>query len=173
MTPFTYPQALHRLCNRPLLVTPAKASVLFDVLRDRASWDATVSFSDPAFASIDGEARGRPGQFTTKLDGAPRVGGKPFQEIDGIAVIAVHGTLVQRNGLDPYSGMTGYDGITRKLEEAAADPEIDGIILDVDSYGGEVAGCFDACDVVMAARQQKPVWAICTEFAYSAAYALA
>ncbi|MCP4541392.1 MAG: S49 family peptidase, partial [Chloroflexi bacterium] len=47
------------------------------------------------------------------------------------------------------------------------------IILDVDSYGGEVAGCFDACDVVMAARQQKPVWAICTEFAYSAAYALA
>ena len=35
-----------------------------------------------------------------------------YDVLEGIAVISVYGTLVQKLGtLRPYSGMTGYDGI--------------------------------------------------------------
>ncbi|WP_050871030.1 S49 family peptidase, partial [Yersinia enterocolitica] len=47
------------------------------------------------------------------------------------------------------------------------------ICLDIDSPGGEVAGCFDLVDEIYAARGEKPIWAILSESAYSAAYALA
>lgn len=39
--------------------------------------------------------------------------------------------------------MTGYDGIRQSFLTALADPEVNGICTDIDSPGGEVAGCFD------------------------------
>ncbi|EKB0247321.1 S49 family peptidase, partial [Escherichia coli] len=56
---------------------------------------------------------------------------------------------------------------------ALNDPDVKGICLDIDSPGGEVAGCFDLVDTIFACRGQKPVHAILSESAYSAAYALA
>ena len=65
-----------------------------------------------------------------ELDGSPDL---IFQMADSVAVIPIRVTLVQRNGLDPYSGMTGYDGLARKLEAAEADPDVRGIVFDIDS----------------------------------------
>ncbi|MGI4812462.1 MAG: S49 family peptidase, partial [Janthinobacterium lividum] len=56
---------------------------------------------------------------------------------------------------------------------AMNDDAVKAIVLDVDSPGGEVAGMFDLADLIYAARGYKPVQAILTECAYSAAYALA
>ena len=39
--------------------------------------------------------------------------------------------------------------------------------------GGEVAGCFDLADEIFACRGRKPIWAILSENAFSAAYAIA
>jgi ClpP class serine protease len=69
--------------------------------------------------------------------------------------------------------MTGYDGIRQAFLTAMEDPDISGICLDIDSPGGEVAGCFDLVDVIYGARGKKPIHAILTESAYSAAYAIA
>ena len=92
----------------------------------------------------------------------------------GVMVIRVEGTLVHKLGtMQPYSGMTGYDGIRSNFMSALADPSIRGILLHVDSPGGEVSGCFDLADLVFQARGVKPVWAVLEESAYSAAYALA
>jgi signal peptide peptidase SppA len=91
-----------------------------------------------------------------------------------VAVIEVCGTLVQKLGsLRPYSGMTGYDGIRQNFLTALTDPAVKAIVLDVDSPGGEVAGCFDLVDLIYQARGAKPVWALLNESAYSAAYAIA
>lgn len=175
---FTYPQAVERLVNRPLLITPLKAQTIFGVLRDRASWDATLDigeFGDDLRAE-DPKSNRRAGP---SIDVAPRlrhaayVGERLFPEIEGIAIIRIRGTLVQRNGLDAFSGMTGYDGIAAKIDAAISDDGIRGILLDIDSPGGEVAGCFDLADRIFDARGEKPVWAICAEDAYSAAYAIA
>lgn len=92
----------------------------------------------------------------------------------GVAMIEVQGTLVQKLGtLRPYSGMTGYDGLREAILRAHADPEVKAIVLDIDSPGGEVAGCFDLVDTIYGLRGDKPIWAILTESAYSAAYAIA
>src|SRR4029078_7079287 len=50
-----------------------------------------------------------------------------------------------------------------------------GVILDVDSSGGEVGGLFDLVEQIGAtkAASQKPLWAVANEGALSAAYAIA
>ncbi|HBD5130484.1 TPA: head decoration protein [Escherichia coli] len=42
--------------------------------------------------------------------------------------------------------MTGYNGIIARLQQAASDPMVDGILLDMDTPGGMVAGAFDCAD---------------------------
>ena len=53
--------------------------------------------------------------------------------------------------------MSGYDGIAKRLQQAISDPDVKGILLDIDSPGGEVAGAFDTADLIARAREQKPV----------------
>jgi ClpP class serine protease len=67
----------------------------------------------------------------------------------------------------------GYDWIQSLFAQALANPKVRAIVLDVDSGGGKVAGCFDLVDEIYSARATKPIWSILGENAYSAAYALA
>ncbi len=70
-----------------------------------------------------------------------------YDVVQGIAVIPVTGTLVAKLGsMRPYSGMTGYDGIRASLSIAMSDPKVKAIAFDMESPGGEVAGCFDLVD---------------------------
>ena len=69
--------------------------------------------------------------------------------------------------------MTGYDGIRQNLFAALADDEVKAIVFDIDSPGGEAAGCFDLVDTIFEARGAKPITAIVDEMAFSAAYAIA
>jgi signal peptide peptidase SppA len=115
-----------------------------------------AAFSDDA--GFDGPGRERPG----------------FDVVAGVAVIAVEGVLVQKSGyVRPTSGLTGYDGLRQNLMGALSDPAVKAIMFDMNSGGGEVSGCFDFADTVYAARGIKPIWAICADHAYSAAYAIA
>ena len=59
------------------------------------------------------------------------------------------------------------------LRQAAEDPGVREIILDVDSPGGEVAGTEELAAVVAEARTRKPVTAIVNALAGSAAYWIA
>ena len=155
------PHLAQRLFNTPLALHPQKAEVVMAALSDRfgitqisraGAWDFD---EDEDFSRVAREDHG-------------------YDNLEGIAVIPVHGTLVQKLGsLRPYSGMTGYDGIRHAFLSALTDPDIKAICLDVESPGGEVAGCFDLVDEIYQARGIKPVHAILTECAYSAAYAIA
>ena len=92
----------------------------------------------------------------------------------GIAVIPIHGTLVRRTqGLEAASGLTSYEAIGAQLDAALADPAIHGILLEVDSPGGEAGGVFELAERIRAADAVKPVWALAADSAFSAAYALA
>lgn len=110
-------------------------------------------------------------RFAATREGAE----KPFGYVDGIAIIGVHGCLIDKLGWWGGSWATGYNVLQWQIAEAHEDADVKGIVLDVDSYGGMVAGCFDLCDFMVAAKQAsgKPVAAILTECAYSAGYAIA
>jgi signal peptide peptidase SppA len=99
---------------------------------------------------------------------------RPYDVVAGVAVIRVSGCLVQKLGyLRGFSFLTGYDGLRANLSLALEDESVQAIVLDIDSRGGEVAGCFDLVDAIYNARGTKPIWSILTEVAYSAAYAIA
>lgn len=100
---------------------------------------------------------------------------RPYEILgDGIAVVSLFGTLVNRaSGMDAMSGFTSYEQLRAELRQALADDAVKGILLDVDSYGGEGAGCFDLAREIAAARGAKPLHAMIDAAGCSAAYALA
>jgi signal peptide peptidase SppA len=158
-----------RLFNTPLAIHPKKACGVMAVLADRMGYGRPVAVQPAMFfmdddddVDFDGAARER--QRDVGYDLLP----------SGIARIQVEGTLVQKLGsLRPYSGMTGYSGIRQAFLSAVTDRAVKAILLDIDSPGGEVSGCFDLVDAIYEQRGRKPIWSVLNENAYSAAYAIA
>ena len=170
-------QIAQRAFNTPLMVDPAKAMAFLSGLGPRITGQeitfhrVDVDVSDqtgvalPARASLFGNDLAQRHQ---------RSGSQPFAVVDGIAVIEIAGTLVHRGAwIGQSSGLTSYEGIAAQLQAALADPGVRGIALDIDSFGGEVAGAFDLADRIRAARAQKLVHAFVAEHALSAGYVLA
>ena len=143
------PHLASRLYGTPLLLARAKLDVILSVLGERVNWPE----SDLAAPSI---------QKRPSID-APL----------GIAVIPVVGSLVRRTlGLDPASGFTSYAEIAGMVDAALMDPSIEGIVLDIDSPGGEAGGVFELGERIRAVDAIKPVWAVAADSAFSAAYAI-
>ena len=95
-------------------------------------------------------------------------------ERDGVAVIPVTGPLFRyANLFTMISGASSYELIARAFTAALANPQIKGIILDIDSPGGEVNGVSELSNMVFAARGKKPVVAYASGDAASGAYWIA
>lgn len=177
-----------RLLNQPLALHPSYAAMVVAALHSRLdinSLQMTGEFNYPGVQDHrDTTELNREGMQILAGEGrvqarvaAERRGRKLFAEDEKVAIIPVEGTLVKSWGLEPESGRTGYDGIERKLVAAQADPEIRGIWMQYDSGGGDVAGLFPLVDLIdaMSVRNggKKPIYAMISDHAYSAAYALA
>ena len=170
-------QIAQRVFNTPLMVDPAKALAFLTGLGPRIT-GREISVEGLEIMAEDREAATLPARASLFGDDLTnrqaRNGSQPFAVVDGIAVIEIAGTLVHRGAwLGQSSGLTSYEGIAAQLQAALADPAVRGIALDIDSFGGEVAGAFDLADRIRAARAQKPVQAFVADHALSAAYALA
>ncbi len=170
-------QIAQRAFNTPLMMDPAKALAFLSGLGPRITGQEItfhgVDLPAPAAEHITPPARAS--LFSNDLaQRHQRNGTQPFAVVDGIAVIEIAGTLVHRGAwIGQSSGLTSYEGIAAQLQAALADPGVRGIALDIDSFGGEVAGAFDLADRIRAARAQKPIHAFVAEHALSAGYVLA
>ncbi len=71
------------------------------------------------------------------------------------------------------NGMTGYNGIIARLQQAMSDPVVDGILLDMDTPGGMVSGAFDCADIIARMRDIKPIWALANDMNCSAGQLIA
>lgn len=157
-----FPFLAQRLFNVPLAITPQKAEIVTAALAERLGVTTLT------------RANGKTVAMDDDYDVGPAAEMRPCETVAGVTVIRVQGTLVNKLGcLQPYSGMTGYDGIRSNLLTALHDTNVRAIVFDIDSPGGEVSGCFDLADTVYAARGIKPTWAVLNDGAYSAAYAIA
>ncbi|WP_057719939.1 S49 family peptidase [Escherichia coli] len=155
--------------NEPLLLEPAYARVFFCAL-GREMGAASLSVPQQ---QVQLDAPGMLAETDEYMAGGKRPA-RVYRVVNGIAVLPVTGTLVYRlGGMRPFSGMTGYDGIVACLQQAMADSQVRGVLLDIDSPGGQAAGAFDCADMIYRLRQQKPVWALCNDTACSAAMLLA
>ena len=164
-----------RAFNTPLLVEPSKAMAFLSGLGPRIlgrrvdmvdgddASDGTAAL--PARASI------LAGNVAERLQ---HHGDAPYPVVDGVAVIEISGVLIHRGSwIGQSSGQTSYEGIAAQIEAASSDPSVRGLALEIDSFGGEVAGVFDLADRIRSVRATKPVWAFVAEHAFSAGYALA
>ena len=90
------------------------------------------------------------------------------------AEIAIEGAITNRPSLLAFifgGGNTTYADINAALAVAEQDPDIDNITLAIDSPGGTIAGLFDTLAAIESAK--KPVKAVVSNVAASAAYAIA
>lgn len=166
-----FPLLAQRMFNTPIAIHPRKAEIAMAALADRLGIAHLMRADGRPVPAAWDDDDDEP-LFTTRGRGRGEDTG--YDIVAGCAVISIAGTLVQRtSSLRPYSGMTGYNGIRQALLTAVADPQVLRIALDINSGGGEVAGCFDLVDTVFSLRGEKPIAAILTESAYSAAYAIA
>ena len=90
---------------------------------------------------------------------------------DSVAVIPIYGLLTKRS--ERFFETTNYDDIHLAISKALYDDQVDSILLDIDSPGGEVGGLFDLVDFIYESRNQKPIYAYANDSAFSAAYAIA
>lgn len=157
------PHVASRLFGTPLMIARPKLDIILSVLGPR--------LAGQALEPLDfGDAPSR----ATAI--APDAGLRAPSARQDIAVIPIAGTLVSRSGyLAAASGLMSYGDIGDAIEAAVADALVRGIVLDIDSPGGEVGGLFDPVERIQAIRRQygKPIWACADEAALSAAYAIA
>ena len=91
-----------------------------------------------------------------------------------VRVIDLSGTLVNRAfAFGSLSGISSYERIGARIDEALADPGIGSILLRLDTPGGEVSGAFDLGDKIAAAAKVKPLWTVVDDMAASAGQLLA
>lgn len=112
------PHIISQATSAPLLLEPAYARVFFCALGRESGINSlhipgnneSLDQSDMALVTGDFMATGKPqARF--------------YQVVNGIAVLPVTGTLVHKlGGMRPFSGMTGYDGVTARLQQAVSDP---------------------------------------------------
>lgn len=100
---------------------------------------------------------------------APLAGSDYATVIDGVAIIPVMGPLMRTYSRWAWS----YDEIGRDVRLARADPGVRAILLNIDSPGGEGAGCADLAAVIRTGADDKPIAAFVGGMACSGAYWLA
>ena len=166
------PHLAARVFGVPLMVQIDKLMVILDAIGPRLGLREHMTVEGlPVVVT-----RPAPPDNEDEQDDMPMMSGrKPYPvSPDGIGVITISGTLVKKaSWMDAESGLQSYETIRTMLADARNDPGIRGVLLDVDSPGGEVGGLFDLADEVYAMREQKPCYAIANDEAFSAAYALA
>jgi ClpP class serine protease len=168
------PDIGERLFGRPLLIEPGALHARLN----SAAWRKVLTGEN---------AGGAPREISTKTLRKKRMAG--LIEADrvsvangvadyvitpeGVAVVPVLGVLTARSDwFTTLCGWTTYEGLAAIFDSATREPRVKAILMDVESPGGEAAGMIDISERILAARKDKPVWAVANSYAFSAAYGI-
>ena len=103
-----------------------------------------------------------------EIAATPRVG-----QASNIAVLPLYGVLTQRGNMASElsgSGATSLQQFTQALRVALRDPEVGGVLVDIDSPGGSVYGLDELASEILAARGAKPIVGLANSLAASGGY---
>lgn len=114
---------------------------------------------------------GRPDDIAARIGdtsyGQEKVEQQPPQRV---ALVALHGTLLNRAGMMELSGGASPQTLERQIRAVADDPNVSEIVLSVDSPGGQALNIDEAAKAVRYAASKKPVTAVANGYMASAAY---
>lgn len=148
---------LDQIANRPMLMAPLALHSMIAAAESGVTADARLAYREDGDWSPEGS---KPEHLVTIAD--------------GVGYVRIHGPLFPR--YDIYTwwfGGAAYDVITAAVGMLAADAGVAQIVLDIDSNGGRVQGCFECSRAIASARASKPVTAYVNDAGFSAGYALA
>ncbi|MDV6226297.1 S49 family peptidase [Nitratireductor aquimarinus] len=162
-----YPEIAARMFNTPLMLHEGKGNVIARAFGPRVlgTPDLDVQAAGVSMGIVGDEM----GQWRESGDRCyePRRHGR-------IAVIEIEGSLINKGKwIGKSSGQTTYEGIITQVNAVIDDSSVEGVILEIDSFGGEVTGAFDCAERLYELSQAKPTIAILTDHALSAGYLLA
>ena len=96
---------------------------------------------------------------------------EPYQIINETAIIPIQGVIAKKmNMFSRISGGVSTQLLGRDIQTALSDPNIKGIILDIDSPGGTVDGTQELGDIIFEGRKDKPIIAYSDGMMASGAY---
>lgn len=144
-----------------MLVSVDHAAWIEQALAYISSERVETLISSEQFAATSGDFWGQSSRF------------RPYLVENGVLTVPVHGILLNDFPFTFFGMATGYEYIEAAVARGVSDPAVTKIVLDVNSPGGIVTGCFDCTDAIYAMRGQKPIIASVNDHGYSAAYAVA
>ena len=160
----------------PIVASLASQQTLYLAVQQDAAGkfltDLNVNMTNPVLQKEEGRIDMIKQTMAQTIGTAPVKSSMMYGVIGTTAVIPVFGALVNRFNTT-YGFVTGYNYIKNAIATALVDDSVDSIILDINSGGGEVAGCFETVDYIKSARTQKEIHAVVDSNCYSAAYAIA
>lgn len=151
-----YPHIVRAILGRPWAIDPDSLAwaAICDVLALRAA--GQVLSEQEIQARIEAAANG------------PRRG---RAQAGPIAVLPLYGPIFPRaNLLGAMSGGTSAEQLRSEFLAVMADPDIAGVLFDVDSPGGDIQGITELATTIREARGTKPIAAIANHDMASAAY---
>lgn len=116
-----------------------------------------------------------------KIEARISLGGEAPQEesllaVSGnVGVVSIKGPISNNDSAwNRFFGATSYPAINKALIEAATNPNVQRVIIDLDTPGGAVSGVVDTADLISRINKQvKPIEAFAGNGALSAGYWLA
>ena len=92
----------------------------------------------------------------------------------GVGILSLEGVIMRRPGvIESMMGATSLDAFMASFRGAVENPDLDTIVMLINSPGGEVYGVPEAAAEIRAARSKKRIVAVAEDMAASAAYWLA
>lgn len=96
------------------------------------------------------------------------------RQVRSVAVLPLFGTIFPRaHMVSSMSGGISAERFGAQLKALIEDPQIDAVVLDVDSPGGSAAGIDELSSQIFQARGTKPIVAVANHTMASAAYYIA
>jgi signal peptide peptidase SppA len=178
-----YPHIFERVYLRPLCVTPERFASIHAFLMPRIKGDGGMEINltaapggapaAPNKSYYSGKRRQKAGPTE---DARGNLDLRFFNEVKpGVAGVPIYGALAKNVSAyeEMCGGATDINAPQEALRQAVADPNVQAIVLDFDSPGGEVTGIPEFGAQVRAAAQVKPVYAFTDAGMCSAAYWIA
>ena len=150
-----------RLLNEPVLVSPTYAHAAFAMFAGRLGFAGMQAPRADADAEPETPSPGMRSAYHPRLDSL------------GILTVPVAGPLMNRGTfMDADCGAQSYTNLTNGLVAGVENPNVRGILLDLDTPGGEAGGMFSFGETIRDIAKAKPVWGVANSLAASAGYAI-
>jgi len=150
-----YPQIVRAVSEAAWAIRPERLAVILELVAMRAAGE-----------------RLSPDEVRARIGAGPAR--RQTVTAGAVAVLPLYGVMIPRATLlSQMSGGTSVSDFSALFDQAMNDPDIDAILLDIDSPGGMTDLVPELADQIREARGEKPIVAIANTDAASAAYWIA